>query len=152
MVIILCGIPGSGKSTVATRLKEELERHGTVRLFISDQVSAPVYRKIFRWLKENLGRADYMLIDATFYKQRWRDEVFNSAGGENVMVAYLHCSLKTCLERNRKRKPALPEKVVHIIDKAMERPVNPDISIDTDETSPQEAVSIILSRAVRAQG
>ncbi|MEW6327481.1 MAG: AAA family ATPase [Thermodesulfobacteriota bacterium] len=146
MVIIFCGIPGSGKSTVARRLREELEKRGRTELLVSDQIRSPVYRKIFRWLKENLDRADYIIIDATFHKTKWRDEVFMTAGADNVLVVHLHCSLKTCLERNKKRKPALPERVIYVIDRAMERPVHPDISIDTDEIGPEEAVSMILNR------
>ncbi len=69
MVIIFCGVPGSGKSTIAKLLKEKLEKSGKTRIFVSDKVSGKVYKRIFKWLKENIGKADYILIDATFYKK-----------------------------------------------------------------------------------
>jgi len=146
MVIIFCGVPGSGKSTIAKLLKEKLEKSGKTRIFVSDKVSGKVYKRIFKWLKENIGKADYILIDATFYKKEWRDEVLALAGKEAVIVIYVYCKLETCIERNKKRKPSLPERVIHIINRKIERPENPYVSINTDTTQPEEAVSKVLAK------
>ncbi len=146
MVIIFCGVPGSGKSTIASFLKEELGKSGKTRIFVSDKVSGKVYKRIFKWLKENIGKADYILIDATFYKKEWRDEVLALAGEKAVIVIYVYCKLETCIERNKKRKPALPERVIHIINRKIERPENPYFSINTDVTGPEDAVSNIVDK------
>lgn len=146
MVIIFCGIPGSGKSTIARMLKEELEKFGQTKIFISDKVSGRIYRKISKWLKENLNKVDYILIDATFYKKEWRDQALALAGKGAVLIVYLYCKLETCLERNKKRRPSLPERVTYIINREMEKPENPDFSINTDETQPREAICQILAK------
>lgn len=146
MVIVFCGIPGSGKSTIARMLKEELEKFGQTKIFISDKVSGKVYRKISKWLKENLGKADYILIDATFYKKEWRDQILTLVGKEAVLIVYLYCKLETCLERNKKRESSLQKRVIYIINSQMERPENPDLSINTDEIQPGEAVCQILAK------
>jgi len=121
MVIIFCGVPGSGKSTIAKLLKEKLEKFGKTRIFVSDKVSGKVYK-------------------------RWRDEVLALAGKEAVIVIYVYCKLETCIERNKKRKPSLPERVIHIINRKIERPENPYVSINTDTTQPEEAVSKVLAK------
>lgn len=158
MVIIFCGVPGSGKSTVAKKLVRKLKKLGTWKLFVSDRVARSVYKKISQFLKENLGKprsekesllrgkVDFIIIDATFYKKKWRDIVYQIAKKkkEKVFTIYLHCSLKTSLLRNKKRKPKIPEKAVHIIYHEMEEPKKPDVSIDTDKVGPEGAISKIL--------
>lgn len=146
MVIILCGVPGSGKSTIARKLAANLREIGRVKLFVSDDVSGRVYQRVSRFLNENLNDADYILLDATFYKEKWREMVKAIAGEKNVVTCYLHCSLQTCLERNKDRKPSLPERVIHIISKEIECPQNPEISIDTRKTGPEEAAYNIVAQ------
>ena len=58
MIIIFCGIPGSGKTTIAKRLVEHLRKQGSVKHFISDELKPPVYKKFFQILPENLGKYD----------------------------------------------------------------------------------------------
>lgn len=148
MTIIFCGIPGSGKSTIVKRLVKKLKKLDSYKLFISDKVTKSVYKKISQFLKENLGKVDFIIIDATFYKKKWRDMVYKitKERKEKVLTIYLHCSLKTSLLRNKKRKPKIPEKVVHILYHQMEKPKKPDISIDTDKIKLKEAVFRILRK------
>lgn len=149
MVIIFCGVPGSGKSTIAKILAERLKAEGKIKLLISDEIRGRRYERIYGWLRENFDKADYLLIDATFYKKEWREKVKEIANGKNVFTIFLDCSLKTCLERNRQRKPSFPEKVIHIINAEMEKPEKPDISIDTDKIEPKEALAQILNKIKR---
>lgn len=144
MVIIFCGIPGSGKSTIAKILAKKLDKLGSIKLFISDEISGQVYKRISKLLKENLNKVDYIVVDATFYKRKWREMVFKICGKDRVVLVYVDCPLKICLQRNKERKNPLPEKVLHIISHQMEKPKKPDLIIDTKNLRPKEAVSIIL--------
>jgi len=154
MVIIFCGVPGSGKSTIARALAKKIKKLGSYKILISDKVSGRVYEKISEFLKENLGKVDYILIDATFYKKKWRDMVYKlaKAGGQKALTVYLHCSLDTCISRNKMRKPHIPEKAIYIISHQMEKPRYPDqvgrwvASINTDKIKPKEAVLQILRK------
>lgn len=149
MVITFCGVPGAGKTTIARRVAANLKKLGQVKVLTSDEIlGSRVYQHIFRLLRENLDRVNYILIDATFYKKEWREAVKAIAGEKNVLTCYLHCPLKTCLERNRERKPSLPDRVIHIINKEMECPQNPGISIDTEKTGLEEAVGQIVERVI----
>lgn len=146
MIIIFCGIPGSGKTTIAKILSEILAKFGRVKLIVSDQISGKVYKRILIQLTESLSEMDYIVVDATFYKKRWREMVEAIAGRDTILLCYLFCSLETCFARNKERNPSLPEKVIHIISKEMERPLKPDISIDTEKITPQTAACEIALR------
>jgi len=135
MIIMFCGIPGSGKTVTAKILSEILADFGRVKLIVSDEIPGKVYKRIFRLVRESLNEMDYILVDATFYKKRWRETLEAIAGKDNPLTCYLHCPLETCLARNKERNPPLPERAIHIINREMERPAHPDISIDTKDYS-----------------
>lgn len=144
MIIVFCGVPASGKSTIAKTLKEKLQ---DVYLLVSDDIGARTYCNIMKQVKEKTGRYRYMVIDATFYRKKWRDELGEAVDGRDVVkLVYIHCSPETCLVKNRGRKDSIPEKAVHIIWNCFEKPGDPDVSIDTDELTPEEAVEKILER------
>ena len=49
MVIIFCGVPGTGKSTIARMLAEKL---GEVKLLVSDEIRGKSYPRIYEFVKE----------------------------------------------------------------------------------------------------
>jgi len=60
MIVMSCGIPGSGKTATAKILSETLARFGRVKLILSEEISGKVYKRIFRVLKESLNEMDYI--------------------------------------------------------------------------------------------
>lgn len=110
-----------------------------MKLIVFDEISGKVFKRIFKVLKTSLDEIDYLLVDATFYKRSWREMTETIGGKGHVLTCYLHCSLETCLARNRERDPSLPERVIYVISKEMEPPSHPFISIDTEKTTPEEA-------------
>ncbi len=144
MVIIFCGIPGAGKTATAKKLSGRLKRFGRTKVFISDELKPPVYEKFFGLIKENAGKYDFLVFDATFYKSKWRQKIKSLAKGDRFLVIYLFCSLKTAIERNKKRRTEIAEKAIHIIFNRMEKPRNPDIAINTEKTSVADSVKKIF--------
>lgn len=153
MVIIFYGIPGCGKTTIAKKLTaslrnpESARRAATVKLFISDKLKPPVYQKFFQLFKENAGKADFLIFDATFYKRKWREKMKLLArrSQEKVITVYVRCDLKTALQRNRRRMPKIPEKAVHIIFHQFESPKKPDIIINSEKTTAEQAAQKIFA-------
>jgi adenylylsulfate kinase-like enzyme len=145
MIIMFCGIPGSGKSTVAQILHRQLSDLGHVQVLSSDQLRGPVYRKLLKTLAPDRERPDFIIFDATFYKKEWRQQVSAMAGGDPVITVYFECPLNVALERNRQRRPNVSEKALHIMFHKMERPENPTITIDTVGTTAVDASAKILN-------
>lgn len=140
MIVILCGPPGVGKTTVATRLVECLEERGlSVELVHSDEFSSPTYERMYGHVRDANGSGDW-LLDGTFYRREWRER-FRRLG--EVRVVHLTASLETCLERNRERSEPIDETGVHVIYREFERP-RTALTIDTDEVGVGEAVERIV--------
>jgi adenylylsulfate kinase-like enzyme len=146
MIILLFGPPASGKTTIAKRLTEKLE---DAYLLSSDQFRRSVYRQMMEEVKKRKGKQRYLVVDGTFYRKQWRDELREAAEGEEILEVFLNCSLETSLRRNRERSKPIPEAAVHIIWRTFERPENPDFEINTDSISVEEAVQRILNVAKR---
>ncbi len=151
MVILFCGIPGSGKTTIAEILAERLAALGQVQILSSDRLKPPVYRRIFEALEAERGGEDFLILDATFYKKEWRDRVADLAKSEPLTIVYLHCPRELALRRNRARRQNISERALHIVYHRMERPDNPDLTIDTTKTSAQKAAETIFQH-LRAYG
>jgi adenylylsulfate kinase-like enzyme len=145
VIILFCGIPGCGKTTVAELLAERLPVLGPIQLLTSDKLRPPVYKKLFRALATNEKRADFVILDATFYKREWRQQVKALAVSEKVITVYLECPLSTALERNRTRRANISEKAIRIIFHKFEPPMNPTIKIDTTVTAAVPAADQIFA-------
>ena len=150
MIILFCGMPGSGKTTIASRLVAQLAAIGEVKLLSSDRLRPPVYRRIFKTLETERGGAEYILLDATFYKKEWRDRVGALAAGDRVVTVYVDCPREVALKRNRERRPNIAERALHIVYHRMEPPAAPDLTIDTAVTSAEIAARRIFNFVIAA--
>ena len=147
MIVVLCGPPGAGKTSIARRLMEEL---GDAHLVSSDRFRRRVYDRVMREVSERLGGREHLLIDATFYRRAWRDRLKDVVGGADmVLTVFVDCSLETCLRRNQEREAPIPEAAVCMIWREFERPADPDVYVSTDETSVEGAVQKIMAELER---
>jgi adenylylsulfate kinase-like enzyme len=144
MIILFCGIPGSGKTTIAQMLAKRLAVLGRVQVFSSDKLRGPVYRKFFKILAADQGRADFTVFDATFYKKAWREQMSALARGEKIVTVYLDCPLAIARERNKQRQPHISEKALNIIFRQMEAPEKPSILVDSGTTTATDAAAKIF--------
>lgn len=135
MLLLLCGPPAAGKTTIATRLQERLAETGReVALLRSDQFDRQTYGQMYERVTDT-SETEWIL-DGTFYKQKWRDR-FRSIG--DVTLAYITADLETCIKRNRQRDDPIDEQGVHVIYHEFDEP-EADIVLDTDVLAPNEAV------------
>jgi len=147
MIVVLCGPPGAGKTSIARRLMEVL---GDAHLVSSDRFRRRAYDRVMREVGELLGGHEHLLIDATFYRRAWRDRLRDVVGGaDRVVTVFVDCSLETCLRRNREREAPIPEAAVRMIWREFERPVDPEVHVFTDETSVEGAVEKIKTELDR---
>ena len=140
MIVVICGSPGAGKTTVATRVADRLEACGEpVRLVHSDEFSRRTYERLLERVADGPDDVTW-LVDGTFYRREWQEQ-FRTLG--DVRFVLVTASLETCLERNRRREDAIDEQGVHVVYREFEAP-EADLEVDTDELSATEAVERVL--------
>jgi len=142
VIIVVFGPVASGKSTIAKMVAERLSGS---RLISSDMFRRKTYSRLMREVERLRELHKYVVVDETFYKRKWRDELLRATGDTPVVWVYVCCSLETCLRRNRERGSPVPERAVHIIWNEFEPPETPDVKMDTDHLSPEEAAERVLS-------
>ena len=140
-MIVVCGPPGAGKTTIATHVRRRLAERGVpVRLFHSDDFSSRTYEQ----LAERAASAPpdaLTLVDGTFYRRKWQTRF---RAFDDVRFVHVTASLETCLERNRQRADSIAEQGVHVVYREFEAP-DADLEIDTDRCEPTAAADRIVA-------
>src|SRR6185369_16948306 len=99
MVIMVFGLPGSGKSYFASRLAQQLDAvyvnsdELRMKLFAkrtyTDSEKMLVYEAMIEAMTEALSRKIPILLDATFYKASLRDKFEHAANAFKVKIIYI---------------------------------------------------------------
>ncbi len=124
---VLCGLPGTGKSTLAEKVRDTFQ----VPLFRSDEarrelpeyrshtgpvplgqgiyradLRGRVYARLLALAQEELKAGRSVVLDATFSKRHWRDEAVRLARDLDVSIVFFECvsSQTTMTERTGRRK------------------------------------------------
>jgi predicted kinase len=115
MIILVAGLPGSGKSYFAERLSDKLDA-----VYInSDQVRAAlqatgkysfndkllVYKEMMLQATQAMERKRDVIVDATFYHHTMREMFLRLAAGYNVDVRVIEITADEGLIRQRLQKP-----------------------------------------------
>ena len=118
-VVWICGLPGSGKSTIAkillTRFREDLGRRfeyvsmDELRKKIvpeptyDDKERDCAYRSIVQIARFLAQNGVDVLVDATAHRRIWRD-LARSEIGRNYIEVYVECPVEVCIERETRRE------------------------------------------------
>lgn len=126
---ILCGIPGSGKSTLVQRLSGFVVSTDNIRKFLWQDESVVKHDKLVFHLAESI--IDYMLskgkdviFDATNLTIAKRSKFIN-LGKRHRATVVLHrvnCPLETAIERNSRRDRKVPVPVIKSLHKSFQMP------------------------------
>ena len=154
--IWITGLPASGKSTIVSALKPQLEAMGlAVEVLESDEVRrvitpTPTYSEAERDLfyralaftgQKLVAHGVTVVFDATASRRAYRD--FAKSMIPRCIEVSVECPLATCMERDWKgtyRKGQLGESLtVPGLQSPYEAPINPDLRIDTTTTPSDEA-------------
>ena len=154
--IWITGLPASGKSTIISALKPQLEGLGlTVEVLESDEVRRvitpiPTYSEAERDLfyralafigQKLVAHGVTVVFDATASRRVYRD--FARSVIPRFIEIAVECPLTTCMERDRKgtyRKGQRGESLtVPGLQSPYEAPINPDLRIDTTTTPSGDA-------------
>jgi len=162
--IWITGLPASGKSTIASALKPQLEELGlTVEVLESDEVRriitpTPTYSEAERDLfyralaftgQKLVAHGVTVVFDATASRRAYRD--FAKSVIPHVVEVFVECPLTTCMERDRKgtyQKGQRGESLtVPGLQSPYEAPTHPDLRIDATTTTPGDAAHQICDLA-----
>lgn len=124
MLIIICGLPGSGKSSLARKLKAKLPaaylNSDIVRkqIFRKPQYTPEekkrVYDEIVNLAEKMLLKKKNVIVDATFYTRKYRQLMVRTARDAGSKYCILLCTLpeemtKARLERREKSERAVSD-------------------------------------------
>lgn len=159
--IWITGLPASGKSTIVSALKPQLEGLGlTVEVLESDEVRrvitpTPSYSEAERDLfyralaftgQKLVAHGVTVVFDATASRRVYRD--FAKSVIPRFVEVSVECPLTTCIKRDKKgtyRKGQLGESLtVPGLQSPYEVPTNADLRIDTTTTTSSDAAHQIL--------
>ena len=163
-VIWVTGMPGSGKSTLSTALKErvpdvvvlrmdDLRRIVTPEPDYSDRERELVYRTIVYTAQTLYELGHNVIIDATGNRRSWRELARQLV--PDFIEIYVKCSVKVCIEREKTRteRYGAPKDIydkggkgapVPGVSVPYEEPENPEVVVDTEKETPEEAVKRII--------
>lgn len=126
---ILCGIPGSGKSTLSGQLSGYLVSTDQLRKFLWDDEKVVKHDKlVFNLAGEMI---DYLLaikhdviFDATNLTRDKRKRFIDLAQKYNVKVIlhWVSCPLRVALKRNAARERRVPEGVIIGLQQSFQKP------------------------------
>jgi len=115
MIVIVTGLPGSGKSFFAERLAAELDapyiNSDRVRLTLpgsgkySYEQKLTVYKAMLAQTAQILEENKSVVVDATFYHHTMREMFIRLAQGYNVPIRFIEIVANETVIRERLNKP-----------------------------------------------
>lgn len=129
-LVVLVGLPGSGKSTWAARQSFPVLSSDAIRLLIADDPTIQtIHRRVFatlrRLARQRLElRRPFTCIDATsltLWERRPWVRLADEADCDAEAI-FFDTPLEVCLGRNRGRERVVPAEVVHDMARRLEPP------------------------------
>jgi predicted kinase len=116
MIVIVLGLPGSGKSYFASRLaqmlgadyvnSDRLRKELFPKRTYSAEEKSKVYEAMFKTMKEAIVQRKNLVLDATFHKNATRKQLKNSIKGkEQLFFIEVQAEENTVKERLKKHRP-----------------------------------------------
>ncbi len=157
------GLPGSGKTAIASRAAAILKKKGIdVKILQLDEIRRVltptpkytdeerdiVYASLAYMAKLLAECGVNVFIDATANRRKYRDTARKMI--PQFAEVYIRCSLEVCMEREARRKAAFSPKGIYKksaqtgaavpgVNIPYEEPLNPEIVIDSDKMKPDES-------------
>ena len=157
-------MPGSGKSTVALKVKEKVPDSVILRMDILRKIVTPeptysgkereyVYKALVYTAKTVYDLGHNVIIDATGNRRFWRQLARKLI--PDFFEIYVKCPLELCREREKTRSDThdAPAEIykkgeagspVPGINVPYEEPENPELTINTEKESPEDAAEKIV--------
>jgi predicted kinase len=130
-IVLLVGLPGSGKSVWAKGKPGVLSSDGLRELLADDPENQNIHARVFQVLRDLLRhrlelKRPVTYVDATNLTPFERAPYFTLADQFNCKIeaVYFDVPLEECIRRNRERKRVVPDEVIR---KMAERQIKPSV-------------------------
>lgn len=159
-LILFCGVPGSGKTTIAASLAAKLPQSAhiqtdKVRAMVRPQQysareSRFVYSAVIVMGRQALIAGYDAILDGTFPREGFRKEALDKLAhlSSAHLVVHTVCDIDLALKRNAARAEVVPKDRLLRIKRRFEVPENA-VVIDTGRVSLEEATSMLLAKLKR---
>ncbi len=156
------GLSGSGKTTLANELKKEFDAISLPSVILDGDIIRKGLNKDIGFSetarKENIRRvaeiakiilqSDIMVICAFMSPTNDIRQLVKNILGNYYIEVFVDTPIEVCINRDVKGiyKKALNGEIKHLsgIDSPYEKPISPEITIITENSEPQQGVSLIL--------
>jgi len=154
-LVIFCGIPGSGKTTIARIVAKGLGevfhiQTDMIRFMIphpryTGEESRLVYKTCMMLAREALKEGYDAVLDGTFLKDEYRDEAITQLARyySSYLIVYVACDPETAYRRNKERSERVPKRSFLRLCEMLEEPTSA-LRIDASKTEPQNAARAVL--------
>lgn len=133
LIIMLIGIPGSGKSCFAREISQNLKvtTHSSdnLRLELFGSVNdmsrnTELFHELHSRIRADLMNGNSVVYDATNIHAKYRYEFLKTLNGINCfkIAVYMNTSLNKCLKNNNGRDHFVPEDRIHTMLDSLELP------------------------------
>jgi predicted kinase len=155
MIIIVLGLPGSGKSFFASRLARQLgtrylnsdEARMTMnargKYTFEDKLS--VYRKMANDADQALRQGESIIVDGTFYHHKMRDLFTSLAASHHAPIHFIEITAREEIIKERLAKPRRESEadydVYQFVGKQFEQPEMPHLKIESDRSNIKEMLA-----------
>ncbi|PWA11153.1 hypothetical protein DCC39_09960 [Pueribacillus theae] len=126
---MLCGIPGSGKSTLTQYLSGYVISTDAIRQFLLGDESVVTQDRFVinvaeRMMDYHLGQGNSVIFDATNLTVKTRKKWIRLAKNHQAIVIlhWVDCPLQTAIERNAKRDRHVPIPVIQSFHRSFQPP------------------------------
>ncbi len=170
------GLPGSGKTAIASRVKALLSKKGIdVKILQLDEIRRVltpepkytdderdiVYSSLGYMAKLLVESGVNVFIDATANRRKYRDAARKMI--PRFAEVFVRCSLSVCMEREAHRKAVFSPKGIYEksartganvpgVNVPYEEPLKPEIVVDTDKTKPDESARKVADAIIALFG
>lgn len=120
LLIIFCGSPASGKTTLSKMISEE---RNVVRLSF-DEMGYLQHKELIRPIIDALKNTENVVVDAVFTRISQRKLILDATKDIDCkrILIYMDTPLEECLRRNAQRPNPLPDFMVRDIYNSIELP------------------------------
>ena len=132
-IVLLVGLPGSGKSTWASGKKGVLSSDAVRELLADDPNNQNIHARVFRVIRELLKqrldlRRPLTYIDATNLRPKERRPFLKLADrfDAEIEAVYFDVTLEECIQRNRARDRVVPDEVIRMMADRLVPPTVPE--------------------------